>query len=190
MVIGEDLGTVPEGFREAMHDNGMLAYRVLPFERRHDGSFKEPDEYPQLAAACTATHDLPTVRGWLAGRDAEWRAQVGQISDLEGARRDREADIARLLDTLQRLGLVERPEPMTESEIVAAVHRFVARSSSCLAFVQIEDLAKELEQPNLPGTLDEHPNWRRRLARDLTEIFSDPATEAILTDLRAQRPRR
>src|SRR5262249_28496964 len=77
VVIGEDLGTVPEGFREAMADWGLWSYLVLLFERRHDGSFRSSGEYKQNALASFNPHDLPTFAGWLSGHDREVKLALG-----------------------------------------------------------------------------------------------------------------
>ena len=95
-MIGEDLGTVPDGFRETMRAANVLSYRVLVFERHGDGSFVPPDEYPPLAAASAATHDLATLKGFWLGRDIEWRRRLGaypdeaaETAEAEERRRDR-----------------------------------------------------------------------------------------------------
>src|SRR5690606_15764852 len=100
IVIGEDLGTVAEGFREALQAAGILAYRVLLFERRDDGSFKRPEDYPAEALVTASTHDLPTVAGFHAGRDIDWRQQLGHYPDGAAAAeaRTERAGVRRLLD--------------------------------------------------------------------------------------------
>src|SRR5207302_5392519 len=110
-VSGEDLGTVPEGFRERMQEAKILSYRVFAFERRGDGSFIPPGDYRPLAAASAATHDLATLKGFWLGRDIAWRRRLGsypdeaaeaaEIADRDHARRE-------LLEALAAEGLIER----------------------------------------------------------------------------------
>ena len=183
VVIGEDLGTVPEGFRDRLHEAGMLSCRVLWFER--DGErFRQPSEYPRAALASVSTHDLPTVQGYMAGSDVEWRAEIGGHDEAARAEAhgERGRDKAAIDDALDRAGMGEEP-------VAVALHRFLAASTAALALVQMEDLAGAVEQPNLPGTMDEHPNWRRRLARPVEDVFASPLARDILAAMRAERPR-
>jgi len=186
-VIGEDLGTVPEGFRETMQAAGVLSYRVFMFERRGDGSFIPPGEYPPLAAASAATHDLATLKGFWLGRDIAWRRrlalypdEVAEASEAEDRHRSR----YQLLEALAREGLLlpERfaeflsadGEPAYGLELGEAILAYLARSRARLMLVQIEDVAGEAEQANLPGTTEAHPNWRRRLSSPLEELLGGP----------------
>jgi len=102
-VVGEDLGTVPEGFREAMQTANVLSYRVFRFERRSDGGFVAPSDYPALAATSAATHDLATLKGFWLGRDIEWRQRLGvypdaaaEATEIAERRRDRRLVLAAL----------------------------------------------------------------------------------------------
>jgi 4-alpha-glucanotransferase len=183
-VVGEDLGTVPEGFRERMRAANLLSCRVLTFERRSDGGFAPPDQYPALAAASAATHDLPTLRGFWLGIDIAWRRSLGLYPHANAAEADaakRRYDRDRLLQALVAEGLVA-PErlgeflsdsgtPIYTPELGDAILSYLARSRARLMLVQLEDVVGESEQANLPGTTDEHPNWRRRLSLNLDEII-------------------
>ena len=184
-VVGEDLGTVPVGFRDTMRSACVLSYRVFAFERRSDGSFVPPAEYPALAAASAATHDLATLMGFWLGTDLAWRRRLGLYPDMNTADADdraRTRDRRLLLDALvgegllapRRLGefLSESGEPVYSSELGAAILSYLARSRARLVLVQLEDVAGENEQANLPGTTDAHPNWRRRLSLGLEEILA------------------
>jgi len=183
-VIGEDLGTVPEGFREAMRATEILSYRILAFERRGDGSFIRPGEYPPLAAASAATHDLATLKGFWLGCDIAWRRRLGLYPDAEaeaGEAAERNRDRHLLLEALAAEGLVGGDgfaaflptdnDPRYSAELGEAIHAFLAGSRARLMLVQLEDIAGEGEQANLPGTSDGHPNWRRRLSRRLEELL-------------------
>ncbi len=192
LVIGEDLGTVPEGLRDTLSEARVLSYRVLPFER--DGTyFKPPTAYPRLAWACVATHDLPPLAGWWDGLDILERRNLGLLSPADAglAFAERLADKQALIDALASAGLcapeVDPSSPLTD-ELTAAIHAFAARTPSLLAAAQVEDLAGERVAINLPGTDTERPNWRRRIATPLDQLFEGPLAQAILTALRAERP--
>jgi 4-alpha-glucanotransferase len=191
-VVGEDLGTVPAGFRERMQEANVLSYRILRFERRDDGSFIRPGDYPPLAAASAATHDLATVKGFWLGRDIAWRRRLGAYPDrgAEQAEDDeRRRDRRLLLEALSREGLMARErfgaylsesgEPAYEPELGEAILVYLARSRARLMLVQIEDVAGETEQANLPGTTDSHPNWRRRLHARIEELLAGPEMARI-----------
>jgi (1->4)-alpha-D-glucan 1-alpha-D-glucosylmutase len=205
IVIGEDLGVVPEGFRERMERERILSYRLMYFEREWEGRFRRPEGYPALALASPGTHDLPTLRGYWEGRDITFRSSVGFVADAsshELERNERLRDRALLLDLLVELGLLA-PEvrsalfasadpAVTASllgEVVRGVYRMLARTPSLLLMVAAEDLAGELDQPNFPGTISQHPNWRRRLAPTLDAILAAPDVRALLATLaRAPSP--
>lgn len=187
LVVGEDLGTVPEGFRPAMRALGVLSTRVLYFERGPDGGFIAPEYYETEAQINAATHDLPTVRGFWQGLDIAWRDRIGLYPDP--ARRDadlaeRRQDRERLVASLRHNGALGPTEVATQGdaatdEVVVAIHRYLARTNGRLLMVQIEDLVGETEQPNLPGTVTEHPNWRRKLTLPLEKFATDPRVRAI-----------
>jgi len=194
LVIGEDLGTLPHGFHEVMERSAFLSCKVLYFERREGGRLKPVEDFPKLAAVSIGTHDLPTLKGYWQGRDIDWRdkldlfAQPGQAEREEAARAE---DRARLVESLREAGLAEvaAPPDTLPDELIAAFHRYIARTPSALALVQLEDLTGQVEQVNLPGTIDEHPNWRRRLPMQAGEVFADGLARAIAAAMREERPR-
>lgn len=178
IVIGEDLGTLPHGFREIMQKHHVLSYRVFYFERRCDAGFKHPNEYPREALACIATHDLPPLRGWWAGCDIDARSACGIYEAAETEQRAREErghDRERLVAALKENGILEHtPAASTEQalpeDVFVGTHRYLARAPSWLFALQLEDLAGAVEMVNLPGTDKEHPNWRRKLPVLLEEL--------------------
>ncbi|MBV9510588.1 MAG: 4-alpha-glucanotransferase [Caulobacteraceae bacterium] len=188
VVIGEDLGTVPEGFRERSTRAGMAGMRVLWFERTANGGFRSPGQWGSAAAGMTTTHDLPTVAGWWRGLDLDWRGRIQQDFDLENGRRERTEDRKRLWSAMVRSGAASgaRPEPQDEAPVVDAAVAHVAASACDLALVAVEDVLGLPEQPNMPGTTTEHPNWRRRLPP--SDGLDDPAAIARLTRLGEVRP--
>ncbi len=188
VVIGEDLGTVAAGFSEAMTASGLLSYRVVWFERWESGLYKAPSVYPKAALATVSTHDLATIQGFLCARDIDWRLAAGQLDDAQATavRAERAADIRKLAGALAHEGLLEGE---TSEALAASLHRFLARTPATLAMVQVEDLEGAIEQPNLPGTTDEHPNWRRRMAGNVETVFDRPFARHILEIMAEERPR-
>ena len=182
MIIGEDLGTVPAGFRERMADANVLSTRVYYFEREH-GRFRAPSEYPTLAAVTATTHDLPTLRGFWVGDDIAAKAQLGTLTPDEATQaRAARAHEKRLLlraladEDLMPAGLEQaNAEGLDWSPILTrAVHLYLSRTPSKLLMIQLDDLANQMHQANLPGSTTEYPNWRRRLSRALVDLLTDP----------------
>ena len=171
MVIGEDLGTVPDEVRAALARIGVLSYRVLLFERQPSGEFKSPAEYPADALVTASTHDLPPLAGYWEGCDLATREALGQFPSEEsrqGQAAARVQDRARLLRALEREGLLpEGTDPAALPEMTPALlcqlQAYLARSPARVLVVQLEDVIGAREQVNLPGTTAEHPNWRRKL---------------------------
>lgn len=160
LVIAEDLGTVPPGFRDTLKQRAMLGMRVLPFERTGAGGFVPPAEWDDTAVAMTGTHDTPTVAGWWKGRDIDWARRLGRRSahdDEADDRAQRATERDALWHALGGDGVAPEQPP------VDAILAHVAGAPCPLAIVPLEDLLGLEEQPNLPGTIDEHPNWRRRM---------------------------
>jgi len=165
IVIGEDLGTVPPGFRARTTAAGLAGMRVLWFEQTEAGDFRAPSRWGRRAAAMTTTHDLPTVAGWWRGRDIDWREQIGADPDPSASRLDRTRDAVRLWRAMLKSGAAKgvKPGPDQTDKVVDAALAHVARADCDLALIAMEDVLGEMEQPNLPGLSDPHPNWRRRL---------------------------
>jgi len=202
VVVGEDLGHVPEGFRDEMAAARILSYRILYFEQR-EGAFLRPRDYPQLALACLSTHDLPTFRGWWRGDDVRLRRQHGLIDQEAAAAQATERAAARnaLIRTLlasralkvQELMPARDVSPTSRSAVpaslVVAAHRFVAQTPSLLMAVRLADLAGEDRPANLPGTTDSYPNWRTRSPVPLELLERFPLFRAITSAVAAVRPR-
>jgi (1->4)-alpha-D-glucan 1-alpha-D-glucosylmutase len=200
VVIGEDLGTVPDGFRERMEREGILSYRVLLFEREADGSFSPPESYPASALTTGSTHDLPTLPGWVLGRDIDARTNAGLTSGDEAARAHAERRVAatRLLEALQTAGeldaeSVERLHRVIDARtsdgrelapLVAAAYCFLAKTPAQIILVQLDDVLGELDQINLPGTFTEYPNWRRKNSIAVEDIADDERVKALAGQLR------
>jgi 4-alpha-glucanotransferase len=194
IVIGEDLGTVPDGFRAELAQRHILGMRVLWFERDDIGRFRDAEEYPSNAVAMTSTHDLPSAVGWWSGRDIDWRDQLGLLGqgvDAGQARTERRATREALWATLRRAGLVDgatAPETL-DAATMAELVGFLAAAPASLFILPIEDLLLLAEQPNLPGTTTEHPNWRRRIPGDVARWFDTPPASIIVRALAARSHR-
>jgi (1->4)-alpha-D-glucan 1-alpha-D-glucosylmutase len=199
VVIGEDLGTVPDEMRRALYDAGVLSYRLLYFEKHWHGdhSFKAPAEYPQQALVAAATHDLPTLRGFWQEHDLQLRDRYGLFpsDDMRGRQyAGRAEDRLRLLWALQREQLLPgdfdvhgaAAAPLSE-QLIHALHVFLARTPSAIMVVQLEDLLGQLEQVNLPATIDQYPNWRRKLPCTLESIAGTETVRTLFDALRRER---
>ncbi len=205
LVIGEDLGTVPDEVRAALGAAGVLSYRLLYFERSPAGDFKSPAEYPEQALAAATTHDLPTLAGWWTGHDITVRAELGLLPEPDA--RDaqvlaRSQDRARLLLALEREGLL--PEGATANpvslpemtpEFARAIAVYLGRSAARIMVVQLEDVLGLTSQANVPGSTVEQPNWRRKVPLALERWADDERFVELARALaplrgRAPAPRR
>jgi 4-alpha-glucanotransferase len=190
IVIGEDLGTVPPGFRDKMTANNILSYRILLFERDDRGAFLPPDAYPELALAAAGTHDLPPLAGWLEGEDIGLHERLRLIdgNTARQTREAREAGVAQLRAALVASGDLRDGSPDTTAVVLAA-YSYLARSPARIVMLQIEDALGERTPVNIPGTHREYPNWRRKLRDDLDTIATDGRFERFARTLRELRPR-
>jgi 4-alpha-glucanotransferase len=160
VVIGEDLGTVPEGFREQMADWGIWSYLVMMFERDDRGSFRGVDHYAPNALVTFNTHDLSTYAGWRCFSDLALKRSLGiDPGESDDARWHA---LAMLTDVLRHHAI--------DNDDLYAVVKFLAKTRSRLLAISLEDLLGVIDQPNIPGTVDEHPNWRRRLPVAVDEM--------------------
>lgn len=184
IVIGEDLGTVQPEFRERIADAGIAGMDVLWFQRDGD-AFMPPADWRPDAVAMTSTHDLPTVAGWWSGADIATRAPLG-LADEKTETEERAKDRPRLWEAFAEAGAVDAAAPMPRdpAPAVDAAIAFTAQSPAAMALIPIEDVLGLRDQPNLPGTTDEHPNWRRRLDAPAADLFRRPHVRARLKTLR------
>jgi 4-alpha-glucanotransferase len=188
LVVGEDLGTVPEGFRERMSQAQILSYRVLFFEKDAD-AFIPPDRYPRLSLAVAGSHDLPTLMAWMSASDLVLKAKLGLYPNaelLKEAHLTRASDRQHLLAAFGELGLAADPA-MSADQFATAAHAYLASSASAITLIQIDDITRETVPVNVPTTSTEHPNWRRRLSKSLEEIADDADFRALVRLLRESR---
>lgn len=196
LIVGENLGTVPEGFNERLAERGILGTSVLWFQTEAPpvrppcgtaAAFLAPGEWPADAIAMPTTHDLPTLRGWWEGRDLQWRARLGAAPAVNAqARAERQAQRLSLWSGLRAAGLAQGDTP-PQTAPIAAMLGFVAATPAPLMLAPLEDLAAVADQPNLPGTTTEHPNWRQRLPRTSGNLLQDPALRARVEAITAAR---
>jgi 4-alpha-glucanotransferase len=167
IVIGEDLGTVPAGFRDRLARTGIYGMSVLWFER-DDDRFAAPSAWSPNAIAMTSTHDLPPVAAWWRGSDLELRAKYGMLRDEKAERAARRTDRISLWSAFSAANPLagDLPAPDEASRVVDEAVSFIAATPSPLALLPLEDALGQETQPNVPGTIDEHPNWKRRYAGD------------------------
>jgi len=196
-IIGEDLGTIPEGLRKKLDSTAILSTRVLYFERSDEHGFNEPREYPRLAAASISTHDLPTLAGFFCGHDITVRTQLDLFPSPARRRRalrERARERRQLVHALQREGLL--PEGRLHGawlrrntlDVALAAYRYLARSNAGLVLAYFEDILGLVEQVNLPGTVTEHPNWQRTLPLELDALLDDPRILELFRQLQLERP--
>jgi 4-alpha-glucanotransferase len=197
VVIGEDLGTVEPGVREALRERGVLGTSVLWFERdwAGDGRPLPPERWREDCLATATTHDLPSTAARLSGEHVELRDRLGLLTrPLETERAEAAADTGEWLELLARLGLLESAGggtggPAEEAE-VRAVHRFLLRTPARLVGVWLPDGVGDRRAQNLPGTWDQYPNWRLPVADAegrpvaLEELAASPRLRALLEVLR------
>lgn len=198
LVIGEDLGTVPEGVRERLGAAGVLSYRVFYFERAVSGSWTPPTAYPAQSLAVVTTHDLPTLSGYWEGADIETRLELGLLPSkdardaLLAERQQKKAGILAALKAagLLPVGVSEDPAltPTMTEELARAIHLYLARTPAWIVLANVEDVIGTPVQTNMPGTVDQHPNWCRKLAVALEDLVQDIRFDRLAAELRSERP--
>ncbi|ROM90582.1 4-alpha-glucanotransferase [Pseudomonas brassicacearum] len=186
IVLGEDLGTVPDGLRDKLIARSILGMRVLLFEQDHGAHFKPILDWSDNALATTSTHDLPTLNGWWHGRDIEWSVRLGLVDShgeqqwREHRQREREGLRRALSQDPQNF----REETHETDQVLDASVRFLGHTRAPLVLLPLEDALGIDEQANLPGTTDSHPNWRRRFA-DESDVLLDDTDAARRLELLA-----
>lgn len=182
VVIGEDLGTVPDEVPKLMRRWGVLSTKVLYFERTKAGSFRAPAAYPRGCLLSANTHDLATLAGFESGRDLELHHAAGVLDDAQRA--DQVAERRAAVVALRRQARVPRGRAL-----VPGVYAFLGRSRARLLSVALDDLAGEVDPVNLPGVpISRYPSWQRRMGRTLREIARRTEVQATLAALRRLRP--
>jgi 4-alpha-glucanotransferase len=197
LVIGEDLGTVPDWVRDRLGAAGVLSYRVFYFERTGSGAWKPPVSYPAQSLAVVTTHDLPTLSGYWEGNDIETRAKLGLFSSEEARiamLAERQMEKTWILAALKSEGILPSgvpndpaQTPAMTTELAEAIHAYLARTPAWMVLANVEDVIGTRAQTNVPGTVDQHPNWCRKLSVTVDELVRDPRFEQLATQLRSVR---
>lgn len=197
IVIGEDLGVVPDGLRHALYESGLYGVSVLQFEREHDGGFRKPEHYPVRALASFGTHDTPTFAGYWKGADIETRQALGQYDDTTAghARDGRAWDRHKLLVSMRDAGVLpegfdpDRPQLEPDIGISLSMHALLAHSASEIVAVQVDDALGSDRQPNFPGTTTEYPNWRVPMPVPVDALCEAPGVTAVADVMNHYRPK-
>ncbi|MDN3652502.1 4-alpha-glucanotransferase [Thalassotalea ponticola] len=198
VVIGEDLGNVPDGFGDIMAEYGLLSYKVLFFERWDTGLYFRPELYPEQSMVTVSTHDLSTLAGWWTGNDLKWRQDLNLYPNEQmgiDERAGRVTDREQLLAALEFEGVLKREEfPSTQPAqmnhaLSRAAQAYLAKAPSRVLLVPVEDALGLHEQVNIPGTVDEHPNWRRRLPLPIDQFWLDTDMKNLVDVMNLERPK-
>ena len=198
IVIGEDLGNVPDGFSETIQNAGLLSFKVMFFERWDSGLFKRPENFPSQSVVTVATHDTPTLAGWWQGRDLEWRTKLKLNADDDTNRADTElraSERSNLIAALEDLQVIDRREAppqnpaIMNTELSISVQKYLAQSPSHIQLIPLEDALQIIEQVNIPGTIDEHPNWLQKLPVTLEDLWQVESMQQIAKTMRVARPK-
>lgn len=196
VIIGEDLGTVPDGIRDLLSDYGIYSYRVFFFETATDGGYISPAHYPKQAMATLSTHDLPTLIGFWHCEDLKLGQQLGLYQNeqqLQSLYQQRHANKQRILDSLHGHGMLPADYPRSvdnlgmDRTLNFALQRHLAAGNSQLLCLQLEDWLEMTQPVNVPGTSDEYPNWRRKLSRETEQWSQQPYIQQLLADVTKAR---
>jgi 4-alpha-glucanotransferase len=191
LVIGEDLGLLPEGLQGDMAAANILSYRILSYER-DDAGFKPAIDYPALALACISTHDHQTLAGWWRGADIALRAEHGIVS-AELTRQHENERQAERQQLIQAIGnsyadvLTDTPSQSALDDLTIRAHRFIAETPSILAAVRLADLTDEKRPTNVPGTSTSYPNWQPKLSVSIEKLSELPLLTAISVAMKKGR---
>jgi 4-alpha-glucanotransferase len=193
LVIGEDLGTVPDGFTKLLEQWGLLSCQVMYFQRDARGEFLSSSAYSPRALVTSTTHDHVPLAGYVSGDDLRIRRRIGSVPDdhtLARQLQQRQVDGQALRRRLES----EIPEsaPLSNAappQLCAAVHRFLAKTPAPLVGVLLDDLTGEREPVNFPGVGPErHPSWSRRMTMPIEQLEDDPAVAMALSGVAARMP--
>lgn len=190
VVVGEDMGTVPAEIRRTMDERALLSYRVHLFTKSGN-DYLHSEAYPRNALVVASVHDSPTLKGFWHSKDIHLKKQIGLLSSDAAGREfnTRAKEREGLVHALRREG-IDVPAADVHGEfsyeLNMGMHRFLARTPCMFQLVQLEDLAEQEEQVNVPGTYEEYPNWRRKVRVSLEDIAERPVVQYISAAVREE----
>jgi 4-alpha-glucanotransferase len=175
LAIGEDLGTVEPWLRKYLAERRVLGTSMLWFERRADGSPRRPGSWRRGCLATVGTHDMPPAAAFLTGEQVTIRSELGLLTRPEAQERTAaQTELAGWLEMLSDEGLLSLPGRPSAADFTTALYAHLTRTPAVLIGVSLADAAGERRPQNMPGTVDEYPNWRIPL--------SDAAGESLLLE--------
>lgn len=196
LVIGEDLGTVPEGIDVLLEEAGVYSYKVFFFEQAADGGFISPAHYKQQAMATLSTHDMPTIKGYWHCDDLHLGKELGLYPEQDVLDRLMDSRVEckqQILNSLHGHGSLphhynrDANQTGMDQTLNFSMQTHLAKGKAALLSLQLEDFL-EMEHPvNVPGTSDEYRNWQRKLSQNIEQLFSNEQIKALLEDLTIAR---
>lgn len=188
LIVGEDLGVVPEQIKTAMLENRLVGNELLYFAQHHDGRYKLPSEFREPCMLMLANHDVPPVAAWWQGLDLSVRVQLGLVDETEltALQKQRQTQLDALMACLQRQDLLTTANP-DYSQFFTALVKYGARSNAQWFALQLDDIEGQVAAVNIPGTSQEYRNWQRRLRWSIADYFNDPSWFDDLTQIRRQK---
>lgn len=179
-VVGEDLGLVPDGFRDTMRGRGLYSYSVLQYDKDEAGEFKPHAQLNPQTLACFSTHDTPTLKGFYKKTDIAWWQKLGWVEPqkLNAVWQQRDKEIETILTT------AKQRKPGDYVSFRDGINAILATSPATMVAISNDDIFELAEAPNLPGTIHEHPNWRRRNPIKVEEFANNDKLKNIGTLMR------
>jgi 4-alpha-glucanotransferase len=197
LIIGEDLGIVPDAVRSHLNESGIYSNLLFYFEKASADSYRSPQHYAQRSLAMLANHDVPTLAAWWNGTDLLLRQSLGLIEDNNQLGQQinfRQTEKRLILQLLESQWLLpadrfgpDQLEKDMDTTLAAALMRCIARSSAMMVSVQLEDLVLLKLPVNIPGTSTEYRNWQRKMPCELLSIMDTESVRPMLESLRVER---
>lgn len=183
IVVGEDLGLVPDGFRDAMNRQNIYSYGVLQYEKDAHGNIKAPDTLRQKSLVCFGTHDTPTLAGFLSSKDIDWWQKLDWIDEEKGSEMREMRDVE-LSQILSLAGMKPQGAPIPYAMLRDAAYGLLANSQTAMVSAQLDDVFGSTEAQNLPGTIDAHPNWQQKYPLNVDQFSADARLAAMAEIMR------
>lgn len=195
-IIAEDLGVVPEAFKDAVHSGHFFGNRVFYFEKWNDSEFKWPDQYDHHTLAMVSNHDVPTLISWWNGTDLALRNELdllGENADLNELLAARHREKENIISQLAKSKMLpmswqgREADSAADEDIVFTLMAYLSRAKSKYFVIQLEDLMLMDAPVNVPGTFSEHLNWSRKLKMDIHDVFNQSSVKELFTAITETR---